>query len=71
MPHPTTAPGDTAPTWRVFRSDTGRLWAKRVPPFPASKWKFGVEPMVDADDVVGLARVIAEQESRAALAGEQ
>ncbi|GII86200.1 hypothetical protein Ssi03_41900 [Sphaerisporangium siamense] len=71
MTHPTTAPEKVPPAWRVFRSDAGRLWATRVPPFPSSKWKFGVEPMVDADDLVSLARVMAEQESRAALAGEQ
>ena len=60
----------TAPTegWRVMTSDCGRLWATRERPFPAVAEEAGAARTVDGDDLAELCRVIAEQESLAALA---
>ncbi|MFI9572095.1 hypothetical protein ACIG5D_11745 [Microbispora rosea] len=60
----------TAPTegWRVMTSDRGRLWATRERPFPAAAEEAGAARTVDGDDLAELCRVIAEQESLAALA---
>ncbi|MEV6984893.1 hypothetical protein AB0M95_27030 [Sphaerisporangium sp. NPDC051017] len=59
------------PGWRAFRSNTGRWWATRERPWPRSVAGTGVERTVDGDDEIALARAIAEQEARAALAGAQ
>ncbi|WP_030509283.1 hypothetical protein [Microbispora rosea] len=60
----------TAPAegWRVMTSDRGRLWATRERPFPAAAEEAGAARTVDGDDLAELCRVIAEQESLAALA---
>ncbi|MFF4124201.1 hypothetical protein ACFYYP_11795 [Microbispora rosea] len=54
--------------WRVMTSDRGRLWATRERPFPAAAEEAGAARTVDGDDLAELCRVIAEQESLAALA---
>ncbi|MFC4584910.1 hypothetical protein [Sphaerisporangium corydalis] len=61
-----TTANETIPGWRVFRSDKGRLWATREEPFDEAAQKVAWRT-VDADDELGLARAIAEQESRAKL----
>ncbi|GAB3887043.1 hypothetical protein [Microbispora bryophytorum] len=60
----------TAPTegWRVMTSDAGRLWATRERPFSPKAEEVGAARTVDGDDLAELCRVIAEQESLAALA---
>jgi len=45
-----------------MRSDAGRLWATRERPFPRAVEDAGAYRTVDADDLVGLCQVIAEQE---------
>jgi len=59
-------PGITG--WRVWRSDAGRLWATRERQFGRAAEYAGACRTVDADDEIGLAKAIAEQESRAELA---
>ncbi|TXK43293.1 hypothetical protein [Nonomuraea sp. C10] len=49
--------------WRIMRSDAGRFWATRERPFPRAVEDAGAHRTVDADDLVGLCQVIAEQES--------
>jgi len=60
----------TTPTegWRVMTSDRGRLWATRERPFPTAAEEAGAARTVDGDGLTELCRVIAEQESLAALA---
>lgn len=66
-PNATTA--DQAPcAWRVFRSDKGRWWACRTEPFTRLQEHAGAARTVDADNELGLARAMAEQESRAVIA---
>ncbi|MEV0594090.1 hypothetical protein [Nonomuraea cavernae] len=48
--------------WRIMRSDAGRLWATREQAFPRAVEDAGAHRTVDADDLVGLCQVIAEQE---------
>jgi hypothetical protein len=48
-----------------MRSDAGRFWATRERPFPRAVEDAGAYRTVDADDLVGLCRVIAEQEGMA------
>ncbi|WP_262843395.1 hypothetical protein, partial [Sphaerisporangium corydalis] len=65
-----TWPGATIPAgWRVFRSDAGRWWATRERRFDPAAERTGAARTVDGDDQVALCRVIAEQESAAALGG--
>ncbi|WP_326632687.1 hypothetical protein OIE67_46645 [Nonomuraea fuscirosea] len=45
-----------------MRSDAGRLWATRERPFPRAVEDAGAHRTVDADDLVGLCQVIAQQE---------
>ncbi|MFC6085707.1 hypothetical protein [Sphaerisporangium aureirubrum] len=54
---------ETAPRWRVFRSDTGRWWATREDPFDQTQQAAGAARTVDADDELALARAMAEQEA--------
>jgi hypothetical protein len=51
--------------WRIMRSDAGRWWATRERPFPRAVEDAGAYRTVDADDLVELCRVIAEQEGMA------
>lgn len=60
-------PGDTIPRWRIFRSDTGRLWATREVPFAQAAEDVDAHRTVEADDWPALVLAMAEQESRAAL----
>ncbi|MFO7401249.1 MAG: hypothetical protein C0P63_017955 [Actinomycetales bacterium] len=52
----------TIPGWRIFTSDANRLWASRMRPFSTDAEKAGAYRTVDADDMVGLIKVISEQE---------
>lgn len=51
--------------WRIMRSDAGRWWASRERPFSRAVEDAGAYRTVDADDLVALCRVIAEQEGMA------
>ncbi|GII77735.1 hypothetical protein Sru01_27170 [Sphaerisporangium rufum] len=64
----TTAPRDTVPGWRIFRSDAGRLWATRQERFGEAAEKLGAARTVDGDDWPQLCGEIAAQESLALLA---
>lgn len=60
-------PGIPSSPWHVWRSDVGRWWATRARPFdPADEYE-GAHRTVDGDSPLELARVIAEQESLAAV----
>ncbi len=58
---------DTELGWRIFTSDTGRLWATRERPFDEAAEHAGANRTVDGDDRTELHLAIAEQESIAAL----
>lgn len=65
-------PSDLArryPQWSLWRSDRGRWWATRLRPFSlAAEVIAQAYRTVDADDLITIARLIAEQEARAAIA---
>lgn len=69
MAHPRATSEDVPAGWRVFQSTAGRWWATRERPFDEAEDQAGAWRTVDGDDEITLARAIAEQESRAALAG--
>ncbi|MFC7380908.1 hypothetical protein [Sphaerisporangium rhizosphaerae] len=58
---------ETIPGWRIFKSDTGRLWATREVQYDKAAEKAGAWRTVDADDLTTLCSAIAEQESLATL----
>ncbi|MEV4456998.1 hypothetical protein [Microbispora sp. NPDC049633] len=53
--------------WHVWRSDAGRWWATRARRFDLDAEDAGAFRTVDADTQLELARVIAHQESVAAV----
>ncbi|GHH66202.1 hypothetical protein GCM10017673_11570 [Streptosporangium violaceochromogenes] len=60
------APVGAIPGWRIIVSDTGRLWASRVQPFPReTEWHAPPYRTVDADTLTQLQAEVERQEQAA------